>query len=61
MVWGVGIVAATGAMLLVAAIGLALTAWRKRSLVEATISLFVLAVISWFGYALLVAFRNHPD
>jgi hypothetical protein len=60
VVWLVGILAAIGVMLLAASVGLALAAWRKRSLVEAAISLFVLVVISWFGYTLLVTLGNRP-
>jgi hypothetical protein len=29
--------------------------------VEAAFALILLVVISWFGYALLVGFQNHPD
>jgi hypothetical protein len=61
VIWFVCILAVIGVMFLVTSVGLALTAWRKRSLVEATFALFLLVLISWFGYAFLVGYQNHPD
>ena len=56
-----GILALIGVMFLVTSVGLALTAWRKRSLVEAAFALFLLVLVSWFGYTFLVGYQNHPD